>query len=285
MALQDVVFRWRAGLPPCLDIREFRMSAAERVFLHGPSGSGKSSLLSLIGGVTQPERGQVGVLGTDLARLSGAERDRFRADHLGFVFQLFNLIPYLSALDNILLPCRFSPARRAAVAAAGRALPDEARRLAQRLDLDPALLARPAVRAVRGPAAARRGGARADRPAADRRSPTSRPRPWTPIGSARSSTSCSRSAPRPARPSCSSATTSGSRTDSTARSPWRTSTARPRIPRHDPDRPPHLAQRGQPPPLGRAHRRVRGALGRTAARRGAPAHQRPGQLRRHHLRH
>ena len=145
VALQDVVFRWRPTLPPCLDIAEFRVSAGERVFLHGPSGSGKSSMLSLIGGVMLPERGHVRVLGTDLVRLPGAARDRLRAEHLGFVFQLFNLIPYLSALDNIVLPCRFSAKRRAAVEAAGRSVRDEARRLAKHLDLAPHLLERSAA--------------------------------------------------------------------------------------------------------------------------------------------
>ena len=139
------MFRWRPTLPPCLEIAEFRVAAGERVFLHGPSGSGKSSLLSLIGGVSLPERGQVRVLGTDLARLPGAARDRFRAEHLGFVFQLFNLIPYLSALDNIMLPCRFSARRRAAVEAAGGSVRDEARRLAKQLDLAPHLLDRSAA--------------------------------------------------------------------------------------------------------------------------------------------
>jgi putative ABC transport system ATP-binding protein len=145
IALQDVVFRWRPALAPCLDIVEFRLAAGERVFLHGPSGSGKSSLLSLIGGVTVPERGQVSVLGTDMVRLPGAARDRFRADHLGFLFQLFNLIPYLSALENILLPCRFSVPRRAAAEAAGGSARDEARRLARQLDLAPELLEHPAA--------------------------------------------------------------------------------------------------------------------------------------------
>jgi putative ABC transport system ATP-binding protein len=143
--LQDILFRWRPTLPPCLDIADFRVSAGERVFLHGPSGSGKSSMLSLIGGVTLPERGQVRVLGTDLASLSGAARDRFRAEHLGFVFQLFNLIPYLSALENILLPCRFSPRRRGAAEASGGSVPAEARRLAEHLDLASELLERPAA--------------------------------------------------------------------------------------------------------------------------------------------
>jgi len=143
--LDNIVFRWRAGDPPCLDLPEFGVAAGERVFLHGPSGSGKSTLLSLIGGVVRPERGSVTVLGTDLRSLSAAARDRFRAEQLGFVFQLFNLIPYLSGLDNILLPCRFAPGRRAAIHAAGATPREEARRLAGHLGLDDALLARPAL--------------------------------------------------------------------------------------------------------------------------------------------
>ncbi len=145
VALEDVLFRWRPSLPPCLDIAGFHVAPGERVFLHGPSGSGKSSLLSLIGGVTRPERGRVRVLGTDVVGLPGPARDRFRAEHLGFVFQLFNLIPYLSALENILLPCRFSARRRAAAETDGASMRAEARRLAAHLDLAPALLARPAA--------------------------------------------------------------------------------------------------------------------------------------------
>ena len=85
--------------------------------------------------------GRVEVLGRDLAKLKPSARDRFRADHLGIVFQLFNLIPWLSALDNIVLPCRFSSVRlRSAIDP-----PGEARRLAARLDLPESVLARPAA--------------------------------------------------------------------------------------------------------------------------------------------
>jgi putative ABC transport system ATP-binding protein len=145
VALRQVVFRWRRGHPPCLEIDHFALAAGERVFLHGPSGSGKSSLLSLIGGVALPEQGAVEVLGRDLRAMPAPARDRYRAEQVGFVFQLFNLIPYLSALDNILLPCRFAPARRAAIAAEGRSPQEEGQRLAGHLGLDPGLLARPAA--------------------------------------------------------------------------------------------------------------------------------------------
>lgn len=142
VALDGVMFAWPGAAVPCLDVPHMEITAGERVFLHGPSGSGKSTLLSLIGGVVLPQAGQVSVLGQDLAALGAPARDRFRAAHIGFVFQLFNLLPYLSALDNILLPCRFSPERAARVSGSPA---DEARRLAQRLDLDPAVLARPAA--------------------------------------------------------------------------------------------------------------------------------------------
>ena len=141
VALNGIVFVWPGAAAPCIDIPELSVAAGERVFLHGPSGSGKSTLLSLIGGVVSPRAGRVEVLGQDLGALRASARDRVRAAHIGFVFQLFNLVPYLTALDNILLPCRFSPERAGRVQGSPA---DEARRLVSRLDLDPGLLSRPA---------------------------------------------------------------------------------------------------------------------------------------------
>lgn len=79
--------------------------------LRGPSGSGKSTLLSAIAGVIDVPKSSVLVAGTDVGGLSGSDRDRFRVDHLGIIFQVFNLLPWLSAIDNVLLPCRFSARR------------------------------------------------------------------------------------------------------------------------------------------------------------------------------
>ncbi len=78
----------------------------------GESGSGKSTLLSLICGVTTPERGVVEIDGVDLARQSSGARDRFRANRIGVIFQQFNLLPYATPLDNVLLALRFAPARK-----------------------------------------------------------------------------------------------------------------------------------------------------------------------------
>lgn len=129
--ITDLLFRWPRQPRPCLDIPELDIAAGEQVFLHGPSGSGKSTLLGLLGGVALPERGDIVMLGQTLTRLSGHARDRLRADSIGFLFQQFNLLPWLSAIDNVLLPCTFS-ARRKARAGDAR---ETAARLLNHLDL------------------------------------------------------------------------------------------------------------------------------------------------------
>lgn len=140
LTLENLVFRWPGQAAPCLEIARFAVAAGERIFLCGPSGSGKSTLLNLIGGVAVPERGRVDLLGTDLAILGSRARDSFRADHIGFIFQQFNLLPWLAAIDNVLLPCIFS-ASRAQRAGDAR---NEAKRLLARLDLAPSLWKKPA---------------------------------------------------------------------------------------------------------------------------------------------
>jgi putative ABC transport system ATP-binding protein len=99
-------------------------------------------LLSLVSGVLAARSGRLSVLGHDLTQLSPRQRDHFRVDHIGFIFQQFNLIPYLSVLDNVLLPLRFSKTRRQAAGSDARA---EAARLLGRLDLDASLYTRPAT--------------------------------------------------------------------------------------------------------------------------------------------
>ncbi len=144
--LEDVAFRWTDKSPFVLWIEELTVHSGERIFIHGPSGSGKSTLLSLIGGVVAPQEGNVSVLGENINRLSGPQRDAFRADHIGFVFQLFNLIPYLSVVDNVTLPCAFSRRRMLKADGAGRSPRAEALRLLERLSLaDEALLLRRAT--------------------------------------------------------------------------------------------------------------------------------------------
>jgi putative ABC transport system ATP-binding protein len=134
IAMAGVRFAWPGPGSFGLAVERFEVRRGERLLLVGPSGSGKSTLLNLLCGVVTPAEGQVEVLGTDLTRLSGAARDRFRAAHFGIVFQMFNLLPYLSVLDNVLLPLSFAPERR--TRAGGAAAVEEARRLLGRLGLE-----------------------------------------------------------------------------------------------------------------------------------------------------
>jgi putative ABC transport system ATP-binding protein len=133
-------FAWTPGGDPVLDIPELTVARGERVFLRGPSGSGKTTLLNLLGGVTVPQAGTIRIGATDLTALGGAARDRFRADHVGFIFQQFNLVPYLGLIDNVALPCRFSAARRARAEARGTSVEREAARLLERMRVDVAAL-------------------------------------------------------------------------------------------------------------------------------------------------
>jgi putative ABC transport system ATP-binding protein len=114
LALENLRFTWPRHEKACLDIAQFSVGKGEAVFLHGPSGCGKSTLLSLLAGVLLPQAGRIALLGTDWSALRQTARDRYRVDHVGYIFQQFNLLPYLSALDNVLLPCRFSAKRDAA---------------------------------------------------------------------------------------------------------------------------------------------------------------------------
>jgi putative ABC transport system ATP-binding protein len=136
VTLNEVRFAYRGGAT-ILDIPSLHVARGERVFLHGPSGSGKTTLLGLLAGVLTPTSGGVHVLGTDLVAMSGAARDRFRAAHVGYVFQMFNLIPYLSVRDNITLPVRLSALRRARLR--GEDADAAATRLAAQLELSPLL--------------------------------------------------------------------------------------------------------------------------------------------------
>lgn len=111
--IENLSFRWRSDEAPTLEIPSFAIERGEKVLLRGPSGSGKTTLLNILGGVLTPDAGKVTVDDVETSALSAAARDRFRADRIGYIFQMFNLLPYLSMGENVALPCRFSASRRA----------------------------------------------------------------------------------------------------------------------------------------------------------------------------
>jgi putative ABC transport system ATP-binding protein len=130
--LQDIVFGYDPRTP-VLRIAELLIASGSRNFLYGPSGSGKTTLLGLITGVLQPQRGRCMVLGNDLSRMSISARDQLRGAQIGYIFQSFNLIPYLSVAQNVALPCRIHERRRRHIVAA--TIEQEVERLLSRLDL------------------------------------------------------------------------------------------------------------------------------------------------------
>ncbi len=111
--VRDLQLTYSGNQTPVLQIPEFSILRGEELFLYGPSGQGKTSLLEILSGVLRPTEGSVKVLGLDLVQMNDRERDAFRAEHLGYIFQSFNLIPYLSVQENIELPLQLSAARRA----------------------------------------------------------------------------------------------------------------------------------------------------------------------------
>ncbi len=138
----NLVFAW-PGQETVLNIDELAVAAGERVFLSGPSGSGKSTLLGLIGGVLTPRSGTLEVLGQPLHELRASDRDRLRADEIGFIFQQFNLLPFLDVVTNVSLACRFSDRRRDRALAQSSSEEAEATRLLHHLGIDSELLMRP----------------------------------------------------------------------------------------------------------------------------------------------
>ena len=133
IAMTDLRFAYGGG-PVVLAIDRWRVPAGSSTFLRGPSGSGKSTLLHLVCGLLSPTGGRLAVCGEDLGALRGHARDRFRARHVGVVFQQFNLLPYLSVLDNLKLAARFG----------GLAGPPDPAELLRRLRLPRPLLDRKA---------------------------------------------------------------------------------------------------------------------------------------------
>jgi ABC-type antimicrobial peptide transport system, ATPase component len=110
--MKELSFTYPQQKKATLDIADFSVSKGEELFLHGPSGTGKTTLLEILSGVIKPTAGELKILGQDFMQLNDRQRDAFRAEHMGYIFQNFNLIPYLTVAENIELPLHLSPARK-----------------------------------------------------------------------------------------------------------------------------------------------------------------------------
>ncbi|MEE2998349.1 MAG: ABC transporter ATP-binding protein [Pseudomonadota bacterium] len=139
--LSDIDFCWGSARNDFrIQVKDFQLEKSESVILVGPSGGGKSTLLSLICGIVKPQNGIIKILGKDFQKMSNPEKDSFRADNIGIIFQQFNLLPYLSALDNVLLPLEFSFSRKETSGKITEKYKAEANRLLKSLSITPGTL-------------------------------------------------------------------------------------------------------------------------------------------------
>ncbi len=129
--LKNVQFSYPRSAP-LLEISELNIPQGERIFIQGASGSGKTTFLGLLTGILTPQSGSVEVLGQELTQLSSGRRDRFRGLEIGYIFQMFNLLPHLTVEENIALPCQIFPQKRKRLDGSVR---EEIERLASVLEL------------------------------------------------------------------------------------------------------------------------------------------------------
>jgi len=134
--ISGLEFSWNNNQQTLLNITSLNLNRGEKLFIHGSSGCGKSTLLNLISGVLAPTHGEVSILGSNIFSLNQSDRDQFRVDHMGIIFQHFNLIPYLNVFENLTLPCTFSEKRKKMLAVQKRSLLKEAHRLLNSLGLN-----------------------------------------------------------------------------------------------------------------------------------------------------
>lgn len=139
-------FRYQGQTSAPLRVKQLLVQPGERVFVHGPSGCGKSTLMSLLAGVVVAEHGRVSLLGIEWRTLGGSARDRRRGDHVGYVFQQFNLLNWLPVIDNVCLPCRFSERRAARAASRSGSVERDARHWLEALGIGASLCRQPAGR-------------------------------------------------------------------------------------------------------------------------------------------
>ena len=106
--INDLLFEWNNKKQFSLKIKELKIQNKKKIIIFGKSGSGKSTLLNLISGILSPTSGTLCIKNIEINQLSQKKKDHFRANNIGVIFQQFNILDYLSPLQNILLPCFFT---------------------------------------------------------------------------------------------------------------------------------------------------------------------------------
>lgn len=118
-----------------LKINHLCFKKGDKVFIKGPSGAGKTTFLNVLTALHKTQKGQISILGKNIKQFSASQADSFRADHFGIIFQTFHLLPYLSVIENIILPCQFSKLKHQRVLKKFKSLEQAAMQLCKHLDL------------------------------------------------------------------------------------------------------------------------------------------------------
>ncbi|MEN2494555.1 MAG: putative ABC transporter ATP-binding protein [Hyphomicrobiaceae bacterium hypho_1] len=142
--MSDVSFGWPRTQNFRINIDNFSLKKGSKTLLVGPSGSGKSTFLSLLCGIIVPLKGNIDILNVNIVKLSNSARDKFRVENIGVIFQMFNLLPYGTVMDNVLLPLSFAQQRRERVGRTEEQAINEASSILNALGLDRVLFTGPA---------------------------------------------------------------------------------------------------------------------------------------------
>ena len=141
--IKNLEFQYSSNDDTLFNIPELTIEKGSKLLIEGPSGSGKTTFLNLIAGLLIAKKGSIKVLNTEIDQLKSTEMDQFRANHYGIIFQLFNLIPHLSVLENIALPCMFSKLKKNNVLKKTSTINAHINELCNELDISKRLINKP----------------------------------------------------------------------------------------------------------------------------------------------
>ena len=108
ISIKNLKYKIGQNINFSLNIKNFKLNKSDSILIYGESGLGKSTFLNLLSGTISPQKGNIDILGTNISNTSSSIKDKIRGDHFGIVFQTFNLLPYISVKNNILLGKAYS---------------------------------------------------------------------------------------------------------------------------------------------------------------------------------
>ncbi|BCE00221.1 ABC transporter ATP-binding protein [Marinicellulosiphila megalodicopiae] len=144
--IKNLCHIWPNQTQPVININQLEIQKGDTFFIQGASGSGKSTFLNILAGIISNQTSEVQLLNSNISQLSNKQRDQFRANHIGYIFQQFNLINYLTVLENVMLACQASNIRAARAIKKHGSIQSAAHFYLSQLNIDESLLHKQAMR-------------------------------------------------------------------------------------------------------------------------------------------